>query len=285
MKTTAFPPIPVDTRKAAYAVFGRSNFYLTVGDQANQLFDVLLLENLSNQVQKSLQTTGMLYLITIFQFIETLPDFLAADALRKRVDWKYALHLPLNFPGLDAAAFCQFRQWLLAEPAARQNFEALLSHLSLEITLFCDQRSIQEADQVVVDVCRFSRLAKIWETLNQAMEALATRDPNWLLGAARPHWYERYGAHHRTLELRIDRQKAVALAQSIGADGKYLLEITSKACNPELAETTEILVLREVWREQFEEVDGKLVWRKTACADCSFTGIISNINHSGSRTQ
>ncbi len=42
-----------------------------------------------------------LALITIMQFVEGLTDRQAADAVRSRIDWKYALGLDLIDPGFD----------------------------------------------------------------------------------------------------------------------------------------------------------------------------------------
>ena len=96
MNLTTFPAIPLDTTKAARAVFGRSNFYLAIGDQANRLFAGINLSDPPWQALKLPSDIARLYLLTIFQFRETLPDNLAADAIQERLDWKYALHLPLK---------------------------------------------------------------------------------------------------------------------------------------------------------------------------------------------
>jgi hypothetical protein len=109
MEKEFFPPIPPDTSKVASAVFGKNNFYIIIGNQANRLFDGFGNRILTNQSLTTRHTRAMLYLITIFQIMETLPDQLAADAIHNRVDWKYALHLPLNYPGQDASTFCEFR--------------------------------------------------------------------------------------------------------------------------------------------------------------------------------
>jgi transposase len=44
-----------------------------------------------------------LALVTIFQFIEKLSDRAAADAVRSRIDWKYALSLELTDSGFEVA--------------------------------------------------------------------------------------------------------------------------------------------------------------------------------------
>jgi hypothetical protein len=41
----------------------------------------------------------ILALVTLVQLMEKLPDRAAALAVRLRIDWKYALHVPLNCRG------------------------------------------------------------------------------------------------------------------------------------------------------------------------------------------
>ena len=44
-------------------------------------------------------TPWRLALVTVFQFLENLSDRQAADAVRARIDWKYALGLELTDTG------------------------------------------------------------------------------------------------------------------------------------------------------------------------------------------
>jgi transposase len=43
------------------------------------------------------------------QFAEDLSDRAAADAIRSRIDWKYALGLELDDPGFNYSVLCEFR--------------------------------------------------------------------------------------------------------------------------------------------------------------------------------
>lgn len=65
-------------------------------------------------------------LITVLQFAEGLADRQAADAVRSRIDWKYALGLELTDPGFDFSVLCEFRARLLAGGAERLLLEAML---------------------------------------------------------------------------------------------------------------------------------------------------------------
>jgi len=50
-----------------------------------------------------------LALVTIFQKAENLTDRQAAEAVRTRIDWKYALGLGLADPGFDDSILSEFR--------------------------------------------------------------------------------------------------------------------------------------------------------------------------------
>jgi transposase len=53
----------------------------------------------------------------MMQFAEGLADRQAADAVRSRIDWKYALGLELTDPGFDYSVLSEFRTRLIAGEA------------------------------------------------------------------------------------------------------------------------------------------------------------------------
>jgi hypothetical protein len=69
------------------------------------------------------------------QFAEGLSDAQAADGVRARIDWKYALALELTDPSYDTSILSEFRQRLLDGKAELLLFETML-------TLFRERRLI-----------------------------------------------------------------------------------------------------------------------------------------------
>jgi transposase len=59
--------------------------------------------------------------------MERLPDRQAAESLRMRMDWKYALQLPLTYDGFDYSVLCVFRDRRLEHEAEGRAFEQLVS--------------------------------------------------------------------------------------------------------------------------------------------------------------
>ena len=66
-------------------------------------------------------------MVTIFQFLEGLTDRQAADAVRDRLAWKYALSLELTDPGFDHSALAEFRARLVQGQAEQRLLDLRLA--------------------------------------------------------------------------------------------------------------------------------------------------------------
>ncbi|XES01446.1 transposase [Streptomyces sp. S1D4-11] len=73
---------------------------------------------------------GQLALVSVLQFAENLSDRAAADAVRTRINWKYALDLELDDPGFDYSVLCEFRARLAENGAAYRLLDAMLQRLT-----------------------------------------------------------------------------------------------------------------------------------------------------------
>src|SRR5215207_5603293 len=119
--------VPEDTARVARAAFPKGNPYLRMHDElgrlsADQDFAALF----PTRGQPAL-APAQLALVTLMQFAEGLTDRQAADAVRGRIDWKYALCLELDDAGFHYSALSEFRARLLAGEAEALLFEQLLT--------------------------------------------------------------------------------------------------------------------------------------------------------------
>jgi len=255
-----FPPIPTETARAAEAIFGKGNVYMVIGDQLDRLlagvsFD--LLDAIGDRPASSLIIPA---LVTIFQFTEHLADRRAADALRSRLDWKYALHLSPDYPGVDPLVLCEFRRSLFKNSAARQMFQLILNRLSgPELVRFGYVESPKASD-VLLAVCRLSHLERLTDAMRLALEALADRRSEWLRGVALPHWYKRYNDVLSLGLLPRLKEEQEAMAIGIGTDALYLLEKVAEV-NGNFAMLPEVQALWREWHQQFSQSDHEIEWR------------------------
>lgn len=72
---------------------------------------------------------GRLALVTVLQMAENLTDRQAAEAVREKISWKYALGMTLSDPGFDASVLSEFRARLIAHGLEERVLDTLLTRL------------------------------------------------------------------------------------------------------------------------------------------------------------
>ena len=244
-QSSLFPPLPIDTICAAEAMPAKS-IYLIIGDQIEQLFADVELARLDPSGTQPASTLAILALVTVFQFAENLPDQRAAEAIRTRPDWKYALHLARTYPGLEYSLLCEFRRSLVRDLAAWQVFQQVLDRLAETGLLSNADGRSTAASEVLEAVCGVSRLERLMEAMRMVLEALAAAAPEQLRTITLPHWYERYGQMQATRALPRALEEQAVLEQAISTDATYLLEAIAQTAD-HLTSLPEVRALHQIW--------------------------------------
>lgn len=249
-----YPAIPQDTLQAASSLYGKGNVYLKLGDHLDELLLDLIPPDMKpcRIRSKSLTTTLRYAMLTIFQFTEELADQQILEALRNRVELKYAVHLPMNSPRYDSGALCEFRQELFADPVGREIFQRLLNRL-VDFGFFAPvQDRPMDALQLLTTVCMVNLLDEVIEAMHRVLESLACTDPDWLRQIALPYWYERYRRGRRWPRVSFSSEKWNTRLQQIAADIQYLLGEIDKSHDQSLVSLQEIQKIRWIWKEHYE---------------------------------
>lgn len=129
MQPQPIPPVPEDTVAVARAAFPKGNLYLQIRDILGSIYQDETFASLFSRRGQPAQAPWQLALVYVMQFIENLSDRQAADAVRARIDWKYALSLPLSDPGFDYSVLSEFRDRLIAGEAEQLLLDKLLEQL------------------------------------------------------------------------------------------------------------------------------------------------------------
>jgi transposase len=266
--TMTLPPIPVDTKQAALRSYQSRNIYLQIGDRVDQIFTSIELCELDPSRQYSTERLCRLALITAFQFAENLSDGGANRAFHSRLDWMYALHLPLNYPEFQPYTLCAFRHGLLTNLSAQRAFVCLLDNLKEE-GLFSHSKYWPSANsEALTVVCNLTRLETIRTSIQASLEVLSATAPEWVRMIMPAHWYKRYerNTNDHPVSCRVSTQQL--MAQELGRDMVYLLEAIDRLGNREINQLPEIIKLRDVWHQQFVHQSGQPQWRKESCVPC-----------------
>jgi transposase len=248
----SIPSVPKETARAANAIFGRSNFHILVGEHLETILEDLQIEGPSGKGGISKIEAAALALITFFQFAEGLTDIQAADAIRTRTDWKFALHLSLIPAIFHESALCEFRQGILIDFGRQLEFQRLIDRLVKLIPPIRNNAQDLKSLNVIAFVCSVNRLNRAQQAMHQALEVLAFQFPEWLRKATLPHWYGRYNRATPRLEVAMLLGQQRFLMEEIGTDIHYLLSEVHQSGSRELNELHEIKVLDQLWIQQFQ---------------------------------
>jgi transposase len=120
------------------------------------------------------------------QFAEGLSDRQAAEAVRARIDWKYALGLALDDSGFHYSVLCEFRTRLLDGSLDHLLLEALLAACRTHGLLRRRGRQRTDSTHVLGVLRLLNRLEQVAETMRAALDALAEAAPEWLLAHTPP---------------------------------------------------------------------------------------------------
>jgi Transposase DDE domain/Transposase domain (DUF772) len=178
-----------------------------------------------------------LALVTIFQMAEDLTDRQAAEAVRTRIDWKYALGLELPDPGFDDSILSEFRARVAGGGLDQVVLDRLIERLAADGLVPAGGKMRTDSTHVIAAVRDLNRLELAGESVRACLEALAVAAPHWLARHLDDSWGKRYAARVGTWRMPASATKKEELALAYGRDGHTLLKAVyaAAASDPDLA--------------------------------------------------
>lgn len=252
------PSRPMSPEIAAWGAqyLSEASAYKLIGDTLYAEYHDEEFADLYHREGKPALSPVLLAFVTVFQCLENLSDRAAANAVRVRLDWKYALHLPLADVGFDSSVLCEFRQRLIAHKAEGRIFEQVLGQMQALGLL--KQRGAQRSDSLalLMQARHLGRIELVFETVRVALRALLRADADWIRTILPEAWAERYRHHCR--DERLNDEERAALALVVGNDGAWLLERLQQEDTPtNLRDLPAIDILRTVWEQHFIQTDDR----------------------------
>ena len=254
--------IPEETVRVACAACPKGTLAMRLRDALRELYQDEHFVSLYPVEGQPAYEPWRLALITVLQYTEGLTDRQAANAVRERIDWKYALGLELTDPGFDFSILSEFRQRLVDRESETLLLDRLLEVCKQRGWLKAGGKQRTDSTHVLARVRSLSNLECVGETLRAALDDLAALVPDWLVQQITSDWFERYS--HRVENYRLPKaeNQRLALAQQIGEDGMHLLQALELPQAPgELKEVESVQLLRQIWQQYYDMSGGKVKWR------------------------
>lgn len=265
LRSTPIPPVPKDTARIARAAFPRGNLYLKMRDELGTFYeDTDFAELFSTRGQPAF-SPWRLALITVMQFAEGLSDRQAAEAVRARIDWKYALSLELEDAGFDFSILSEFRSRLLAKNQESALLDKML--LTFREKELIKARGTQRTDSthILANVRHLNRLETVAESLRATLNKIAKFAPEWLYIRVTAGWFEQYSRRIEEYRLPKGEKARNEYGSLVGLQTLRLIELLKSEDTPaELTNLKTVKALQLMWDHQFEIKDGKLRFRPAA---------------------
>jgi len=119
--------VPEATAVTVKAAFSKGNVYVGLHEELGSMYrDDLFADFYADYGHPVEIAPWRLAMATVMQSMEGLTDRQTADAVRRCMDWKYALSLELTDPGFDFTLLHDFRQRLLTHNAAQLMLDTVL---------------------------------------------------------------------------------------------------------------------------------------------------------------
>lgn len=256
------PDIPEETARVARILHPKGNRYMWLRDELGTIYQDEQFATLYPTVGQLAEQPWRLAVMSVVQYMEDYTDRQAAEAMKERIDIKYALSLELTDPGFDFSVLSEFRSRLIAG-----GLEEVLLTTLLELCRrrgWLKERGKQRTDSTHVRAAirTMNRIECVGETLRATLNVLAVVVPEWLRAHVPPQWYERYALRMEEFRMPKGEAKRQAFVEQIGQDGWQLLSWIGEETAPQwLRDIPAVEILRHVWLQQFWLEEGKLRWR------------------------
>jgi transposase len=160
--------IPEETARVARAAYPKGNLYMKMRDALGTIYQDESFAQLFPQNGRPVEAPWRLAFITVVQFIEELPDRQAAEAVRGRIDLKYALGLELTDPGFDFTILTDFRARLIQGGGEQVLLDAMLTLFKERGWLKERQKQRTDSTHILAKIRAINRLLCVGEAMRFA---------------------------------------------------------------------------------------------------------------------
>ena len=262
MKPHGLEPIPEETRRLVERMCPKGTMVTQLRDGLGPIYSDESFAHLFPKRGRAAEAPWRLALVTVLQAIEGLSDRQAAEAVRTRIDWRYALALSLDETGFDHSILTDFRQRLLAAGAQDLILDPILQLSRERGWLKAGGKQRTDATAVLARVRALSSLESVGESMRATLNALAEQQPAWVQAHLNPAWVERYVHRFELARFPKAETQRQRLREQVGQDVAELLSSLDQPQTPQsVREVAEVALLRHIFAQHYEQQGQQIRWR------------------------
>jgi len=255
--------VPEDMAAIGRVILSEGNPYRQIGDRFDELFpEESVFAPMYAETGRGVISPLLLSLVTVFQMLEKVPDRTAAEMVSTRLDWKYALHLPLLYTGFHFTDLYAFRVRLLEHGQERLLFDQILAKLKALGLIKARGKMRTDSTHLLAVVHRLTQLELVTECLRVALVAATEVAAPWCEQALPQTFREAYS--QRQWEYGLSDSEVKARLGRAGKDGFWFLAQVEQSAPAVVRQLPEVDRLRQVLEQQFPQgPDGPAAKRPT----------------------
>ena len=262
MKASGLEPIPEETRRLIRGLGPKGTMVTQLRDALGPIYSDEPFSHLFPKRERAAEAPWRLALVTVLQAIEGLTDRQAAEYVHARIDWLYALALPLEDPGFDYTILSDFRQRILSAQAQDLVLEPILQLCRERGWLKARGKQRTDATAVLARVGALSSLESVGGSMRMALNALAEEEPTWLSEHLNPQWFDRYVDRFELARFPKAEMQRQFLREQVGQDVAQLLAVIDGGPTPQSVRLLpEVTLLRQVFAQHYEGDGQQIRWR------------------------
>lgn len=251
LQTDPIFDVPELTAEIAHAAFPKGNIYMQMRDELGVIYNDEQFSSLFSHTGQPAIAPWRLALVTVMQFAENLTDRQAAEAVRARIDWKYALSLEIQDAGFHYSVLSEFRGRLIARGQEELLLETMLDCFKEKKLLKPRGKQRTDSTYILAAVRHLNQLELVHETLRHALNELAVQAPAWLKRQVNADWFDHYSRRTNKYLLPKKENERQDWARRVGQDGVFLMEQVYFGNHQELSQLPAVETLRQVWIQNF----------------------------------
>jgi len=244
--------VPADTAVIGQKVLPVNNVCRQIGDRFDELTPTEdVFEPMYSYKGRGAISPFLLAMVTVLQMMEKVPDRVAAHFVVTRLDWKYALHLPLDYQGFHFTDLYAYRQRLIQHGQEKLVFDQVITKFKA-LGLIKERTKVRtDATHVVALLNRLSQLELVRESIRVALDAVSVVAPAWVSEVVPPAFREAYD--ERQNDYRVSDSQIAKQLREAGQAGYWFLAQLERSAPAYVQKLTEVETLRTVLSQQFPQ--------------------------------
>ena len=254
--------IPEETRRLAWLLCPKGTVPMHLRDELGPIYRDEDFARLYPKWGRPSFSIWRLALITILQTMEGLTDRQAAQAVQLRMDWRYALSLPLSYTGMDFTILSDFRERLVINGATQVLLQPLLDLCRERGWLNGGGKQRTDSTMVLGRLRTLNSLESVGEGMRASLNAIAEVEADWLEAHLNPDWFDRYVHRFELARFPKEESKRHRLREQVGEDVRQVMEQIQRDDTPQtVKQLREVALLERIFEQHYEVKGGQAHWR------------------------